>query len=164
MQRLAEVTAAYLKAQLAAGVQVVQLFDSWVGCLSPDDYRCYVLPYTRHIFESLAGAPSIHFGTDSACLLADMASAGGTVMGLDWRIPLDEGWQRVGADRGVQGNLDPVVLLGPWPVVEDAARKVLERASGRLGHIFNLGHGLHPETPLDNLTRLVELVHEISCR
>src|SRR5579883_860545 len=159
MERLAAMAAAYLKAQLAAGVQVVQLFDSWVGCLSPDDYRCFVQPYSRAIFDALEGAPSIHFGTDTACLLEDMAAAGGSVIGLDWRMPLDKGWERVGFERAVQGNLDPAVLLGPWTAVESAARLVLERAAGRPGHIFNLGHGLHPETPLDNLVRLVELVH-----
>jgi len=159
MSRLADLTAAYLKAQLAAGVQVVQLFDSWVGCLSPDDYRCAVQPYSRRIFEALEGAPSIHFGVDTGWLLEDMAAAGGSVVGLDWRVPLDLGWQRIGGDRGVQGNLDPMTLLAPWPAVEAEARRILDRAGGRPGHIFNLGHGLHPDTPLDNLVRLVELVH-----
>jgi uroporphyrinogen decarboxylase len=159
MGRLADLTTVYLQAQIAAGVQVVQLFDSWVGCLSPDDYRCYVQPYSRRIFQALDEVPSIHFGVDTGWLLPDMAAAGGTVIGLDWRVPLDKGWASAGYDRGVQGNLDPVALLGPWPTVEAAARRVLERAAGRPGHIFNLGHGLHPETPLDNLTRLVELVH-----
>ena len=159
MHRLAELTAVYLKAQLAAGVQVVQVFDSWVGCLSPDDYRQYVQPYSRRIFEALGAAPSIHFGVNTGWLLADMAAAGGSVIGLDWRVPLDEGWLKVGPERGVQGNLDPAVLLGPWSAVESATRRILAQASGRPGHIFNLGHGLHPETPLDNLIRLVELVH-----
>lgn len=159
MSCLADVTAEYLRAQIAAGAQVVQLFDSWVGCLSPDDYRAFVQPYSRTIFDAIGGTPSIHFGTDTGWLLTDMAAAGGTVIGLDWRVPLDEGWARVGAGRGVQGNLDPVVLLGPWPTVETAAKRVLERAAGRPGHIFNLGHGLHPETPLDNILRLVDLVH-----
>jgi uroporphyrinogen decarboxylase len=159
MCRLAELTAAYLGAQLAAGVEAVQLFDSWVGCLSPDDYRDYVQPYSQSIFDSLGEAPTIHFGTDTGWLLRDMAAAGGRVIGLDWRVPLDEGWALVGYDHAVQGNLDPAVLLGPWPAVEDAAKRVLARASGRPGHIFNLGHGLHPETPLDNVVRLVELVH-----
>jgi uroporphyrinogen decarboxylase len=159
MDRLARLTAAYLRAQAEAGAQVVQLFDSWVGCLSPDDYRAYVQPYVRRIFEALASVPSIHFGTDTGWLLRDMAEAGGTVIGLDWRVPLDEGWRIVGPGRGVQGNLDPSVLLGPWPAVEAAARRVLERAAGRPGHIFNLGHGIHPETPLDNVARLVDFVH-----
>jgi uroporphyrinogen decarboxylase len=159
MRRLADLTAAYLRAQIAAGVQVVQLFDSWVGCLSPDDYRRYVQPYSRRIFDAVKGTPSIHFGIDTGWLLEDMAAAGGSVIGLDWRVPLDLGWERVGAGRAVQGNLDPAVLLGPWAVVESAAKRVLERAGGRPGHIFNLGHGLHPETPLDNIVRLVDLVH-----
>jgi uroporphyrinogen decarboxylase len=160
MRRLAEIAAAYLKAQIAAGVQVIQLFDSWVGCLSPDDYRSFVQPYSRRVFDALGDSvPAIHFGTDTASLLADMAAAGGSVIGLDWRVQLDEGWARVGYDHAIQGNLDPAVLLGPWSAVEAAARRVLERAAGRPGHIFNLGHGIHPETPLDNLVRLVELVH-----
>jgi uroporphyrinogen decarboxylase len=159
MERLACIVRAYLQAQIEAGAQVVQLFDSWVGCLAPDDYRRYVQPYSRQILAALAGAPAIHFGADTGMLLEDMAGAGGAVMGLDWRVPLDAGWQRVGFDRGVQGNLDPAVLLGPWPVVEAAATKVLECAAGRPGHIFNLGHGLLPDTPLDNILRLVELVH-----
>ncbi|HLQ33986.1 MAG TPA: uroporphyrinogen decarboxylase [Chloroflexota bacterium] len=162
MSRLADIAAAYLRAQVAAGVQVVQLFDSWVGCLSSDDYCRYVQPYSRRIFEALGDAPSIHFGTDTGWILPDMAQAGGSVIGLDWRAPLDQGWACVGHDRAVQGNLDPAVLLGPWPEVEAAARRVLERAGGRPGHIFNLGHGLHPETPLDNIVRLVELVHNFS--
>jgi len=159
MSRLSDLTATYLRAQLAAGVQMVQLFDSWVGCLSPDDYCRYVQPYSRRIFEALGDAPSIHFGVDTGWLLEEMAAAGGSVIGLDWRVPLDRGWAKVGPNRGVQGNLDPVALLGPWATIEPAARRVLELAGGRPGHIFNLGHGLHPETPLDNLVRLVELVH-----
>ncbi|HEX6513235.1 MAG TPA: uroporphyrinogen decarboxylase [Chloroflexota bacterium] len=160
MVRLSDIAATYLGAQLAAGVQVVQLFDSWVGCLSPDDYRCCVQPYSRRIFEALSGAPSVHFGTDTGWLLRDMAEAGGAVIGLDWRVPLDKGWQLVGHHRGVQGNLDPALLLGPWPAVEIAAKRILERAAGRPGHIFNLGHGLHPDTPLDTIIRLVEMVHQ----
>ena len=159
MTRLAEMTATYLKAQLAAGAQVVQLFDSWVGCLSPDDYRCNVQPYSKRIFDALSGAPSIHFGVDTGWLLEDMASAGGSVIGLDWRVPLDRGWERIGLERGVQGNLDPITLLGPWPAVEAEATRILERAGGRPGHIFNLGHGLHPDTPVDSLVRLVDFVH-----
>lgn len=160
MERLACIVRDYLLAQIEAGVQVVQLFDSWVGCLSPDDYRRYVQPYSRTILSALGDTPSIHFGTDTGSLLEDMAAAGGSVIGLDWRVPLDSGWDHVGFDRGVQGNLDPAVLLGPWAAVEPAAAHVLERAAGRAGHIFNLGHGLLPDTPLDNIVRLVELVHE----
>lgn len=159
MDRLATIVSVYLRAQIAAGAQVVQLFDSWVGCLSPDDYRGYVQPYSRRIFESLQGALGIHFGTDTGSLLEDMAAAGGDVIGVDWRVPLDLAWERVGARRGVQGNLDPLVLLGPWPMVESATKRILDQAAGRPGHIFNLGHGLHPDTPIDNIVRLVELVH-----
>jgi uroporphyrinogen decarboxylase len=159
MSRLADLMITYLQAQLAAGVQVVQLFDSWVGCLSPEDYRCYVQPYSHRIFQALGDVPSIHFGVNTGWLLEDMAEAGGSVIGLDWRVPLDAGWAKLGADRGIQGNLDPVALLGPWSTVETATKRILERAGGRPGHIFNLGHGLHPETPLDNLVRLVELIH-----
>jgi uroporphyrinogen decarboxylase len=160
MDRLANMVSVYLRAQVEAGVHVVQLFDSWVGCLSPDDYRRYVQPYSRRIFESLEGVPSIHFGTDTGALLEDMAAAGGSVIGVDWRVPLDLAWDRIGPDRAVQGNLDPLVLLGPWPVVERTAKLVLQHAGGRPGHIFNLGHGLHPDTPVDNVIRLVELVHD----
>jgi uroporphyrinogen decarboxylase len=160
LRRLAGIVAAYLKGQIAAGVQVVQLFDSWVGCLSLDDYSCYVQPYSRLIFESLpSDIPTIHFGLETGGLLEAMAEAGGSVIGLDWRIPLHSARQRLGPGRAVQGNLDPLVLLGPWKVAEAAAGRVLQQAGGRPGHIFNLGHGLHPETPLDNVARLVDFVH-----
>jgi uroporphyrinogen decarboxylase len=160
LDRLSETFAAYAVAQARAGADVVQLFDSWVGALSPADYEEFVAPWSARIFDSLraAGVPSIHFGTAAATLLEVMAAAGGDVIGLDWRIPLDEGWRRVGA-RGVQGNLDPTVLLAPWERVDAAARDVLERARGRPGHIFNLGHGVLPETDPDALGRLRELVH-----
>ncbi len=163
MSRLADVVATYLAAQARAGAQVLQLFDSWVGCLSPADYCRHVQPYSRGIFQSLQAhdVPTIHFGTDTGWLLAPMAEAGGSTIGVDWRVPLDAAWAAIGPERGIQGNLDPLTLLGPWPAVEEAARRVLDQAGGRPGHIFNLGHGLHPETPLDNLERLVELVHEI---
>jgi uroporphyrinogen decarboxylase len=160
MEQLACIVRDYLMAQIEAGAQVVQLFDSWVGCLSPSDYCRFVQPYSQLILSALGETPSIHFGTDTGSLLAGMAQAGGKVIGLDWRVPLDEGWRRVGSGRGVQGNLDPTVLLGPWSVVEAAANDVLQRAGGRPGHIFNLGHGLLPDTPLDNIVRLVELVHD----
>ncbi|MBV8084198.1 MAG: uroporphyrinogen decarboxylase [Chloroflexi bacterium] len=159
MERLAAMVRVYLQAQVAAGADVVQLFDSWVGCLSPDDYRTYVQPYSRSIFEGLRDAPTIHFGTDTGSLLTAMAEAGGDVIGVDWRVPLDVAWQRIGHERAVQGNLDPLTLLGPWEVVRDSAQRVLEQAEGRPGHIFNLGHGLHPQTPVENVVRLVELVH-----
>jgi len=144
----------------------VQLFDSWVGALSPADYEEFVAPASARIFEALAaaGVPSIHFGTGTAALLPSLAETGGDVIGLDWRIPLDEGWARVGDDRAVQGNLDPAVLLGPWARLEAAARDVLMRAAGRAGHIFNLGHGVHPDTDPEVLGRLRALVHEETAR
>jgi len=148
-------------AQAAAGADVIQLFDSWVGALSPDDYREFVAPYSARILAAV-DVPTIHFGTGTATLLADMAEAGGDVIGLDWRIPLDRGWDEVGDDRGVQGNLDPAVLLGPWERVETAAHDVLERARGRRGHVFNLGHGVLPATDPAVLRRLTELVQDAS--
>ena len=159
MERLAECFAAYVAAQVRAGVDVVQLFDSWVGVLSPADYEEFVAPSSARV---LAGAdvPTIHFGTGTTALLPAMARAGGDVIGLDWRLPLDEGWAVVGEERAVQGNLDPAVLLGPWDRIEDAARDVLARAGGRPGHIFNLGHGVLPRTDAQVLTRLAELVRE----
>ncbi len=156
----------YVVAQARAGADVVQLFDSWIGALSPADYEEFVAPWSTRILAALAdaGVPSIHFGTGAATLLGSLARAGGDVIGLDWRIPLDEGWALVGEDRGVQGNLDPAVLLGPWERVESAARDVLRRAGGRPGHIFNLGHGVLPETDPDVLGRLRALVHAETAR
>lgn len=161
MSRLSRLVLEYLRAQIEAGAQVVQLFDSWVGALSPSDYRRQVQPYVRSIFEGLAatGTPAIHFGTGTAALLPDMRDAGGDVIGLDWRVELDEAWGRVGYQRGVQGNLDPTALLAPWPVVEEKAKAILRQAGSRPGHIFNLGHGVQPSTPVEHLQRLVELVH-----
>jgi uroporphyrinogen decarboxylase len=160
LDRLSEAFAAYALAQARAGADAVQVFDSWAGALSPADYDEFVAPWSARIFAALrdAGVPSIHFGTGTATLLEAMAAAGGDVIGLDWRIPLDEGWRRVAA-RGVQGNLDPTVLLAPWERVDAAARDVLARAGGRPGHIFNLGHGVLPDTDPDVLGRLRELVH-----
>jgi uroporphyrinogen decarboxylase len=159
MEKLASCFAGYVAAQVAAGADVVQLFDSWVGALSPADYEEFVGPWSARILAAQA-APTIHFGTGTATLLPAMARAGGDVIGLDWRIPLDDGWAAVGAGRGVQGNLDPAVLLGPWERVEAAAGDVLARAGLRPGHIFNLGHGVLPGTDPDVLTRLVEFVQE----
>ena len=161
MARLSALVLDYLLAQVEAGAQVVQVFDSWVGCLSPMDYRRYVLPHMTRIFAGLqrAGAPSIHFGTGTAGILTLMREAGGDVIGLDWRVDLGDAWRMVGYDRAIQGNLDPALLLGPWPVIEDGARLVIEAAGGRPGHIFNLGHGVHPDTPVEHLQRLVEFVH-----
>jgi uroporphyrinogen decarboxylase len=159
MEKLAETFAAYVAAQAESGADVIQVFDSWVGALSPGDYEEFVAPYSARILASL-DVPTIHFGTGTATLLGAMAAAGGDVIGLDWRIPLDRGWEEVGPERGVQGNLDPAVLLGPWERIQAAALDVLRRADGRPGHIFNLGHGVLPDTDPDDLGRLVELVHE----
>jgi uroporphyrinogen decarboxylase len=162
MERLAEVTVRYLLAQVEAGVQVVQLFDSWAGDLGRDEYAEFVLPYSARIFEGLAGAgvPRIHFGTGTAGLLEQLAAAGPDLVSVDWRLPLDAAWARIGHDKGIQGNLDPAAALAPFEVVAERARAVLARAGGRPGHVFNLGHGVLPETPSDTLARLVELVHE----
>jgi uroporphyrinogen decarboxylase len=157
MDRLADCFAAYLAVQVRAGADVVQLFDSWVGVLSAADYEEFVAPWSERILASV-DVPTIHFGTGTTTLLPAMARAGGGVIGLDWRIPLDDGWALVGDDRGVQGNLDPAVLLGPWERVEAAALDVLSRAGGRPGHIFNLGHGVLPGTSAESVTRLTELV------
>jgi uroporphyrinogen decarboxylase len=155
----------YLNAQIEAGAQAVQLFDSWVGCLSPDDYREFVLPHTKSVIEKVTkGVPVIHFGTGTATLLELMREAGGDVIGLDWRVRLDEGWRRVGHDVAVMGNLDPVVLFAKQDVLRAQAKKILEQAEGRAGHIFNLGHGILPETPVENVVALVEMVHELSHR
>jgi uroporphyrinogen decarboxylase len=159
LARLADTFALYVRAKADAGADVIQLFDSWVGALSPEDYREFVAPYSARILDAL-DVPTIHFGTGTATLLDAMAEAGGDVIGLDWRIPLDSGWAVVGDRRGVQGNLDPAILLGPWERVETAALDVLARAGGRRGHIFNLGHGVLPGTDPDALGRLRELVHE----
>jgi uroporphyrinogen decarboxylase len=159
MERLSDCFAGYLAAQAEAGADVVQLFDSWVGVLSPADYDEFVAPWSARVLASV-DVPTVHFGTGTATLLAAMARAGGDVVGLDWRIALDEGWALVGGDRGVQGNLDPAALLGPWDRVESLTRDVLDRAGGRPGHIFNLGHGVLPQTEAGVVTRLVELVQE----
>lgn len=159
LDKLADCFGSYLAAQVRAGADVVQLFDSWVGALSPADYEEYVAPWSTRIL-SAARAPTIHFGTGTATLLPAMARAGGDVIGLDWRIPLDEGWRLV-PDRGVQGNLDPAVLLGPWERVEAAAADVLARAGGRPGHIFNLGHGVLPGTDPEQISKLARLVQAL---
>jgi len=155
----------YLNGQIEAGAQAVQLFDSWVGCLSPDDYRQFVLPHTRSVIRNVkAGVPVLHFGTGTAMLLELMREAGGDVIGLDWRVGLDEGWQRIGHDVAVMGNLDPVSLFAKQDVLRAQAKRVLDQAGGRAGHIFNLGHGILPETPVENVIALVEMVHEMSAR
>jgi uroporphyrinogen decarboxylase len=159
MDKLADCFGDYVAAQVRAGADVVQLFDSWVGALSPSDYEELVAPWSARILAA-ARAPTIHFGTGASTLLSAMARAGGDVIGLDWRIALDDGWAVVGEEHGVQGNLDPAVLLGPWARVESSARDVLARAGGRPGHIFNLGHGVLPRTDPGVVTRLAEYVQE----
>jgi uroporphyrinogen decarboxylase len=161
MDKLAGTFAAYVTAKARAGADVIQLFDSWVGALSPSDYEEFVAPYSARILEAI-DAPTIHFGTGTATLLSAMSETGGDVIGLDWRIPLDRGWAEVGEDRGVQGNLDPLVLLAPWERIETETRVILDRAGGRPGHVFNLGHGVPPDTDPAVLGRLTEFVHEAS--
>jgi uroporphyrinogen decarboxylase len=159
MDKLADTFVLYLQAQARAGADVVQLFDSWVGALSVDDYREFVAPYSARVLEAV-DVPTIHFGTGTAHLLEDMAEVGGDVIGLDWRVPIERGWAIVGWDRGVQGNLDPALLAGPFERVEEATVRILDAVAGRPGHIFNLGHGVLPDTNPAALRRLVELVHE----
>ena len=160
MERLSTMVVTYLRAQVDAGADVVQLFDSWVGGLGPADYREFVQPHVRRIFAALHGIPAIHFGTGTAALLELLAEAGGDVIGLDHRVWLGDAWRRVGHDRGVQGNLDSARLLAGWEATRAGAVAVLDEAAGRPGHVFNLGHGVLPETDTDLLRRLVDLVHE----
>src|SRR4051794_27105365 len=160
MEKLSDCFGSYLAAQARAGADVVQLFDSWVGALSPADYDEFVAPWSARILAAV-DVPTIHFGTGASTLLPALAAAGGDVIGLDWRIPLDQGWEAAGHDRGVQGNLDPAVLLGPWERVEAAANDILARAAGRPGHIFNLGHGVLPGTDPDQISRLARLIQRV---
>jgi uroporphyrinogen decarboxylase len=160
MDRLALMVQRYLRAQVEAGAQVVQLFDSWVGGLGPADYAAYVQPHVRAIFDALRDVPTIHFGTGASALLEPMAAAGGDVIGIDHRMSLAEAWRRVGPDRGIQGNLDAARVLAGWDAIEAGARTVLAEAGGRPGHVFNLGHGVLPESDPSLLRRLVDFVHE----
>jgi uroporphyrinogen decarboxylase len=164
MRKLVEVTAAYSAEQVRAGADAIQIFDSWVGCLSVEDYRRYVLPHVMGMVKQLqkTDVPIIYFGTDSATLLPAMKETGAEVIGLDWRIPLDEGWQRLDHQGAVQGNLDPVLLFADWKELKARAEEILRRAAGRPGHIFNLGHGILPETPVDNVKNLAHFVQEYS--
>ena len=161
MEKLADQFVRYVNGKVRAGADVIQVFDSWVGVLSQSDYEEFVAPHSAHIFATL-DVPTIHFGTGTATLLGAMAQAGGDVIGLDWRIPLDRGWAEVGDERGVQGNLDPAVLLAPWERIEAETRVIHERAGGRPGHVFNLGHGVPPDTDPAVLRRLTEFVEEAS--
>jgi uroporphyrinogen decarboxylase len=165
MEILVDATARYLNGQIAAGAEAVQVFDSWIGALGPADYRAFVLPHMKALFAKLTpGTPTIHFGTGTAALLPLMREAGGDVIGLDWRVDLAAGWAAVGHDVAVQGNLDPAVLVAPPPYIRKRAREILDAAGGRPGHIFNLGHGIHKDTPVEHVKALVEIVHELSDR
>jgi len=166
MGKLVAVTSGYAAEQVRAGADTIQIFDSWVGCLSVEDYRRYVLSHATNLVQKLqkTGVPVIYFGTDSATLLASMKETGAEVVGLDWRIPLDEGWRQMNFQGAVQGNLDPVLLFADWKDVKSRAEDILRLAAGRPGHIFNLGHGILPETPVDHVRALVDAVHELSAR
>jgi len=165
MQRLAKIIGEYLNCQIAAGAQAVQIFDSWAGCLTPADYEQFVQPYTKAVIDAVApGTPVINFSTGTAGLLKNVRAAGGDVIGLDWRVNLDEGWATVGHDVAVQGNLDPVALFAAPKEIRNRVGEILRRAGGKPGHIFNLGHGVLPETPVDHVIAMVEAVHELSAR
>lgn len=164
MDKIAQVVSRYLNAQIEAGAQAVQLFDSWIGCLGPDDYERLVLPYSRMAIEGIKsdGVPVIHFANGGSVFLDLVRQAGGDVISVDWRVNLDDAWKRVGYEFAIQGNLDPVTLFGPVDEIRRRAGRILERAGGRPGHIFNLGHGILPQTPVDHVKALVEAVHELS--
>jgi uroporphyrinogen decarboxylase len=163
MEKLAEVVTRYLKMQIDAGAQAVQMFDSWVGSLGPADYEEFVMPYSKKVMDNLAGegVPRIHFANNASTLLELVSKAGGDVIGVDWRINLDLAWQRIG-DKAIQGNIDPIVLFGPTDYIEKRVKDVLDQAAGRPGHIFNLGHGIHKDTPVEHAQALVEAVHRLS--
>jgi uroporphyrinogen decarboxylase len=164
MEKVSQMILSYLKGQIAAGAQAVQMFDSWVGTLAPEDYRDYVLPYSRYVLEGLKeeGVPVIHFANNASSFLELIGEGGGDVIGLDWRIGLDEAWRRLGYGKAIQGNLDPAVLLAPPPVIEQKVQEILKKVGGRPGHIFNLGHGIHKETPVENAQFFIEAVHRLS--
>lgn len=165
MERLVHVIAAYINSQITAGAQAIQLFDSWVGCLSPADYRAFILPYMKTLFQKITPeTPVIHFGVETSGLLELLTEAGGDVIGVDWRIDLETAWRRIGFDRAVQGNLDPVALFAPRDELRRQVERILQSVAGRPGHIFNLGHGIWPQTPVDNVIALVEMVHELSAK
>jgi uroporphyrinogen decarboxylase len=162
-EKLSSVVSSYLLAQIEAGVDAVQVFDSWVGALDASDYREFALPHTRRIFDAVGGrVPTIHFGTGTATILEELRDAGGEVIGVDWRIAIDEAWDRIGSDRAVQGNLDPTLLLGPPQRMLHQADALLRSVGGRAGHIFNLGHGILPSTPVEHVQLLAHHVHTAS--
>jgi uroporphyrinogen decarboxylase len=166
MDKLARVVTGYLRRQIRAGAQAIQLFDSWVGCLSAGDYAEYVKPHVQLIFAGLEreGVPLIHFGTGTTAILRQMREAGGDVIGVDWRIHLDEAWAVIGHDRAVQGNLDPVALFAPLHEIERRVEDILRRAGGRNGHVFNLGHGILPTTPVEHVEAAINIIHKLSMR
>jgi uroporphyrinogen decarboxylase len=165
MEKISEVLIRYINAQIRAGVQAIQLFDSWVGSLSPADYEKYVLPYSKKVIEGInKSVPLIHFATTSSTLLEKMKEAGGDVIGVDWRVNLGEAWARLGYDVAIQGNLDPVILLSSPDLIEKEAKRILNEAGSRPGHVFNLGHGILPNTPVDHVAALIEVVHEHSAK
>jgi uroporphyrinogen decarboxylase len=165
MEKISEVLIRYLNAQIRWGVQAVQIFDSWVGCLTPSDYEEYVLPYSKKVIEGVGeSVPLVHFATSNSTLLELMKRAGGDVIGVDWRVNIGEAWARLGYDVAIQGNLDPVILFGPVDLIEKNVRKILDSVGGRPGHIFNLGHGILPTTPPDHVTALIDAVHQYSSK
>jgi len=165
MEKLSEVLVRYLKAQVRSGVQALQIFDSWVGCLSPHDYKEYVLPYSKKVIKGVGNSvPIIHFATSHSTLLGLMRRAGGDVIGVDWRVDIGEAWGRIGYDVAIQGNLDPLILLAPVDFIEKEVKRILDGVKGRPGHVFNLGHGILPNTPVENVAVLVDMVHEYSSR
>lgn len=162
MERLTQAVIDYVQLQIAAGVQAIQIFDSWVGCLAPEDFHRYVRPYSKALFEAITGqVPVVYFGTGNSHLVDAMFDCGADIMGLDWRTPMKATWERLGC-RAIQGNLDPALLFADWPVIEQHTRRLLDEISGKPGHIFNLGHGILPQTPVDNVRRLVAFVQEYS--
>ncbi|MDT3698400.1 MAG: uroporphyrinogen decarboxylase [Thermincola sp.] len=166
MEKISKVLLRYLKAQIRAGAQAVQMFDSWVGALSPDDYETYVVPYSKYVLDGLKneGVPVIHFANNASTMLESVVKAGGDVIGIDWRINLDTAWSRIGYDKAIQGNLDPLTLFAPPQLIEEKVKRILDMAANRPGHIFNLGHGINKETPVEHAIALVEAVHKYSRR
>jgi uroporphyrinogen decarboxylase len=165
MEKISRAVVRYVNGQIKAGADAIQLFDSWIGCLSPEEYREYVLPHSRAVMSGIQkGVPVIHFGTSTGPFLKTFREAGGDVIGVDHQIELDQAWEQVGYDVAIQGNLDPQVLCGPVDLLQGRVKKILDQAGGRPGHIFNLGHGIVPQTPVDNVIRSIDLIHELSVR